>query len=70
MQLPCNWVYKFKFSVPRVGRFGISRNNSIKNVGNGVSCLVFIDGGLQMEEAMVMGTFQMEYNFLLWEIKS
>ncbi|GKB97535.1 aspartic peptidase A1 family protein, partial [Tanacetum coccineum] len=66
-----------KFSVPNIdlemesGKiWTISANNSIKTTGNGISCLAFIDGGSQMEEAVVMGTCQMENNFLFFDMEN
>lgn len=66
-----------KFSIPNIdlemesGKiWTISANNSIKTIGNGISCLAFIDGGLQMEEAMVMGTYQMENHFLFFDLEN
>ena len=46
----------------------ISVDNSMKDTGNGVSCLAFIDGGLRVEDAIVIGTYQMENNFLFFDL--
>nr|GEY03133.1 aspartic peptidase A1 family [Tanacetum cinerariifolium] len=48
--------------------WAISVGNSMKDTGNGVSCLAFIDGGLRVEDAIVIGTYQMENNFLFFDL--
>ncbi|XP_071740521.1 chitinase CLP-like [Rutidosis leptorrhynchoides] len=64
-----------KFSVPNIdlemesGKiWTISKDNSIKEMGNGVACLAFVDGGLHVDDAIVIGTFQMENNFLFFDL--
>ncbi|XP_071736999.1 gamma conglutin 1-like [Rutidosis leptorrhynchoides] len=64
-----------KFRVPDIAldmeggkTWTISKENSIKDMGNGVACLAFIDGGLHVEDAIVIGTFQMENNFLFFDL--
>ncbi|KAF5813483.1 putative aspartic peptidase A1 family, aspartic peptidase domain superfamily, xylanase inhibitor [Helianthus annuus] len=63
------------FHVPKIDlemesgkNWTISGDNSMKRVGNGTTCLAFIDGGLKMKEAIVIGTFQMENNFLFFDL--
>ncbi|KAK1416022.1 hypothetical protein QVD17_31810 [Tagetes erecta] len=46
----------------------VSGENLMKRVGNGVSCLAFVDGGLKVNDAVVIGTFQMEDNFLYFDL--
>ncbi|GKA76530.1 aspartic peptidase A1 family protein [Tanacetum coccineum] len=46
----------------------ISKENSMKDVGNGVSCLAFVDGGSKVKDAIVIGTYQMENNFLYFDL--
>ncbi|KAK1430076.1 hypothetical protein QVD17_12572 [Tagetes erecta] len=65
------------FRVPRIdletesGKvWMISGDNSMKRTGNGVACLAFIDGGLGVKDAIVMGTFQMENNFLFFDLEN
>ncbi|KAK9063657.1 hypothetical protein SSX86_017528 [Deinandra increscens subsp. villosa] len=48
--------------------WSISGENSMKRVGNGAACLAFVDGGSRVADAIVMGTFQMEDNFLLFDL--
>ncbi|KAI3754980.1 hypothetical protein L1987_54772 [Smallanthus sonchifolius] len=48
----------------------ISGDNSMKRTGKGAACLGFIDGGLGMKDAIVIGTFQMENNFLFLDLAS
>ncbi|OVA05509.1 Peptidase A1 [Macleaya cordata] len=43
--------------------------NSMKQVSNDVACLAFVDGGKKAEQAMVIGSFQMEDNFLLFDLE-
>ncbi|KAI3754979.1 hypothetical protein L1987_54771 [Smallanthus sonchifolius] len=46
----------------------ISEDNSMKRTGNGAACLAFIDGGLGVKDAIAIGTFQMENNFLFFDL--
>lgn len=48
----------------------ISTANSIKQVTNDVACLAFVDGGATSEHAIVIGTFQFEDNFLLFNLEN
>ncbi|KAK1430187.1 hypothetical protein QVD17_12746 [Tagetes erecta] len=48
----------------------ITADNSMKQVGNDVSCLAFMDGGLGVKDAIVLGTFQMENNFLFLDLEN
>ncbi|KAM0036455.1 putative aspartic peptidase A1 family, aspartic peptidase domain superfamily, xylanase inhibitor [Helianthus debilis subsp. tardiflorus] len=48
----------------------ISGDNSMKRVRNGTACLAFIDGGLKMKDAIVIGTYQMENNFLFFDLRN
>ncbi|KAM0015080.1 putative aspartic peptidase A1 family, aspartic peptidase domain superfamily, xylanase inhibitor [Helianthus debilis subsp. tardiflorus] len=48
--------------------WSISGENSIKRVGNGVACLAFVDGGSKVTDPIVIGTFQMENNFLYFDL--
>ncbi|KAK1430073.1 hypothetical protein QVD17_12569 [Tagetes erecta] len=48
----------------------ISGDNSMKRTGNGTACLAFIDGGLGVKDAILMGTFQMENNFLFFDMEN
>ncbi|KAF8015272.1 hypothetical protein BT93_H0928 [Corymbia citriodora subsp. variegata] len=41
--------------------------NSMKQVSDNVACLAFIDGGVRAEQAVVVGSYQMEDNFLLFD---
>lgn len=42
--------------------------NSMKLVGEDVACLAFVNGGNIAEQAVVIGSFQMENNFLLFDL--
>ncbi|CAI9118585.1 OLC1v1020175C1 [Oldenlandia corymbosa var. corymbosa] len=42
--------------------------NSMKLIGEDVACLAFLNGGLMAEQAIVIGSFQMENNFLLFDL--
>ncbi|XP_071740505.1 chitinase CLP-like [Rutidosis leptorrhynchoides] len=46
----------------------MSEGNLLKDVGNGVTCLALIDGG-SVKNAIVIGTYQMENNFLFFDLK-
>ncbi|XP_071730686.1 chitinase CLP-like [Rutidosis leptorrhynchoides] len=48
----------------------ISKNNLIKDAGNGAACLAFVDGGSGVKDPIVIGTFQMENNFLFFDLKN
>ncbi|GKD92490.1 aspartic peptidase A1 family protein, partial [Tanacetum coccineum] len=39
-----------------------------KDVGKGVSCLAFLSGGSRAKDAIVIGTYQMENNFLYFDL--
>ncbi|KAK3440868.1 hypothetical protein EUGRSUZ_B01126 [Eucalyptus grandis] len=46
----------------------IHGSNSIKQVNNDVGCLAFVDGGKMAKQAVVIGTYQIENNFLLFDL--
>ncbi|KAJ9550688.1 hypothetical protein OSB04_014733 [Centaurea solstitialis] len=63
------------FRVPKIDlemgsgkNWTISGDNSMKRIGNGAACLAFVDGGLGVEDAIVIGSFQMENNFLFMDL--
>ncbi|GAB4843451.1 hypothetical protein Ancab_013413 [Ancistrocladus abbreviatus] len=43
-------------------------SNSMKEVSNDVACLAFVDGGKLAEQAVVIGSYQMENNFLVFDL--
>ncbi|XP_071740509.1 gamma conglutin 1-like [Rutidosis leptorrhynchoides] len=47
----------------------LSQENLLKNVGNDVACLALVDGGSGIKNAIVIGTYQMENNFLFFDLK-
>ncbi|XP_030536100.1 chitinase CLP-like [Rhodamnia argentea] len=49
-------------------KWTIYGSNSIKQVDNDVGCLAFGDGGKTVKQAVVVGTYQMENNFLLFDL--
>ncbi|KAK9060577.1 hypothetical protein SSX86_021283 [Deinandra increscens subsp. villosa] len=49
-------------------KWTISTANSMRRVTKDVACLAFVDGGATSEDAIVMGTFQMEDNFMLFDL--
>ncbi|KAI3705415.1 hypothetical protein L1987_75652 [Smallanthus sonchifolius] len=64
------------FRVPKIDletesgkNWTISGDNSMKRVGNGTTCLAFVDGGLRMKDAIMIGTFQLENNFLFLDLR-
>ncbi|GAB2301079.1 hypothetical protein Dimus_035113 [Dionaea muscipula] len=43
-------------------------DNSMNQVTDDVACLAFVDGGVEAEQAVVIGSFQMEDNFLWFDL--
>ncbi|KAI3524029.1 hypothetical protein L1887_02630 [Cichorium endivia] len=58
------------FSLPEGKKWTMSTANSIKQVTNDVACLALVDGGATSEPAIVIGTFQMEDNFLVFDLEN
>ncbi|KVI03290.1 basic 7S globulin 2-like [Cynara cardunculus var. scolymus] len=58
------------FSLQDGKKWSISTANSIKQMTEDVSCLAFVDGGATSEPAIVIGTFQFEDNFLLFDLEN
>ncbi|KAL4590241.1 hypothetical protein LXL04_003167 [Taraxacum kok-saghyz] len=50
-------------------KWSISTANSVKQVTDDVACLAFVDGGVASEPAIVIGTFQFEDNFLVFDFE-
>nr|XP_043619970.1 chitinase CLP-like [Erigeron canadensis] len=50
--------------------WSISTRNSIKQVTNDVACLAFIDAGATSKNAIVVGAFQFEDNFLTFNLEN
>ncbi|GJT88780.1 aspartic peptidase A1 family protein [Tanacetum coccineum] len=48
----------------------IYRGNSMKFTGNGTACFAFVDGGLDVKDPIVVGTFQMENNFMFFDLQN
>ncbi|PWA85254.1 aspartic peptidase A1 family [Artemisia annua] len=57
------------FSTKDGKKWTISTSNSIKQITKDVACLAFVDGGATSEPAVVIGTFQFEDNFLVFDLK-
>ncbi|KAL6516642.1 hypothetical protein OROGR_019947 [Orobanche gracilis] len=51
-------------------RWTISEANSIKQITKDVACLALVDGGATSEPAIVIGTFQFEDNFLVFDLEN
>ncbi|XP_076945463.1 putative aspartic proteinase GIP2 [Bidens hawaiensis] len=51
-------------------KWAISTANSMKQITQDVACLAFVDGGDTMEYPIVIGTFQFEDNFLLFDLEN
>ncbi|KAI3503967.1 hypothetical protein L1887_32490 [Cichorium endivia] len=49
-------------------KWRISSRNSMKQVTKDVACLAFVDGGATSDHGIVIGTFQMEDNFLQFDL--
>ncbi|KVI07791.1 basic 7S globulin-like [Cynara cardunculus var. scolymus] len=50
-------------------KWSVSTGNSIKQVTEDVACLAFVDGGATSEPAIVIGTYQFEDNFLVFDLE-
>ncbi|KAD6794800.1 hypothetical protein E3N88_05696 [Mikania micrantha] len=68
---------KVKFRVPDIGfvlqdgkKWAISTANSMKLVTQDVVCLALVDGGSASEHAIVIGSYQFEDNFLLFDLEN
>ncbi|KVH88868.1 Aspartic peptidase [Cynara cardunculus var. scolymus] len=57
------------FVLPDGKKWTISTANSMKQITKDVTCLAFVDGGATPEHAIVIGTFQMEDNFLEFDLE-
>ncbi|GJR25437.1 aspartic peptidase A1 family protein [Tanacetum coccineum] len=44
--------------------------NSMKFTRNGTACFAFVDGGLDVKDPIVIGTFQMENNFMSFNLQN
>ncbi|KAL4205479.1 hypothetical protein AMTRI_Chr01g137500 [Amborella trichopoda] len=42
--------------------------NTMKQVSNDVACLAFVDGGMDAKNAILLGSYQMQDNFLLFDV--
>ncbi|KAI3700376.1 hypothetical protein L2E82_45002 [Cichorium intybus] len=51
-------------------KWRISSRNSMKQVKKDVACLAFVNGGPTSENGIVIGTFQMEDNLLLFDLEN
>ncbi|KAI3790637.1 hypothetical protein L2E82_03832 [Cichorium intybus] len=58
------------FSLPEGKKWTMSAANSIKQVTKDVACLALVDGGATSEPAIVIGSFQMEDNFLVFDLEN
>ncbi|XP_076928947.1 gamma conglutin 1-like [Bidens hawaiensis] len=61
-------VPNIDFGLPDGKKWSVSTANSMKQVTKDVACLAFVDGGATTEHAVMIGTFQMEDNFLLFDL--
>ncbi|PWA40660.1 aspartic peptidase A1 family [Artemisia annua] len=58
------------FSLQEGKQWSIYTANSMKQVTNDVACLAFVDGGASSEHAIIIGTFQFEDNFLVFDLEN
>nr|XP_043626164.1 chitinase CLP-like [Erigeron canadensis] len=58
------------FNFPNGKNWTISTANSMKQVTEDVACFAFVDGGLASDHAIVIGAFQMENNFLVFDLEN
>ncbi|XP_076933531.1 gamma conglutin 1-like [Bidens hawaiensis] len=61
-------VPDIEFGLPDGKKWSVSTFNSMKQVTKDVTCLAFVDGGVTSEHAIMIGTFQMEDNFILFDL--
>ncbi|KAJ0881054.1 putative aspartic peptidase A1 family, aspartic peptidase domain superfamily, xylanase inhibitor [Helianthus annuus] len=65
--------YKFPnidFSLEDGKKWTVDMSNSMKQVTQDVACLAFVDGGATAEHAIVIGTYQFEDNFLMFDLEN
>ncbi|KAJ0744890.1 putative aspartic peptidase A1 family, aspartic peptidase domain superfamily, xylanase inhibitor [Helianthus annuus] len=65
--------YKFPnidFSLEDGQKWTVDMSNSMKQVTQDVACLAFVDGGATAEHAIVIGTYQFEDNFLMFDLEN
>ncbi|KAJ0514989.1 putative aspartic peptidase A1 family, aspartic peptidase domain superfamily, xylanase inhibitor [Helianthus annuus] len=65
--------YKFPnidFSLEDGKKWTVDMSNSMKQVTQDVACLAFVDGGVTAEHAIVIGTYQFEDNFLVFDLEN
>nr|XP_043626153.1 probable aspartic proteinase GIP2 [Erigeron canadensis] len=62
-------VPDISFTLQGGNKWNISTPNSIKQITKKVACLAFIDGGAKTEHPIVIGTFQLEDNFLVFDLE-
>ncbi|CAI9285336.1 unnamed protein product [Lactuca saligna] len=63
-------VPDIEFNLQDGKKWSIATANSIKQVTTDVACLGFVDGGATSEPAIVIGTFQLEDNFLVFDLEN
>ncbi|KAI3803256.1 hypothetical protein L1987_31405 [Smallanthus sonchifolius] len=63
-------VPDIEFNLQDGKKWAISTANSMKQVTQDVACLAFVDGGATSEYSIVIGTFQFEDNFLLFDLEN
>nr|XP_043626163.1 chitinase CLP-like [Erigeron canadensis] len=63
-------VPDINFNLQGGKKWSISTANSMKQITEEVACLAFVDGGATSEHAIVIGTFQFEDNFLLFDLQN
>ncbi|OMO95296.1 Peptidase A1 [Corchorus capsularis] len=57
-----------EFELGNGAKWGMIGAHSMKEVGNDVACLAFVDGGKTAKEAVVIGSYQMENNLLQFDL--
>ncbi|KAJ0531144.1 putative aspartic peptidase A1 family, aspartic peptidase domain superfamily, xylanase inhibitor [Helianthus annuus] len=58
------------FSLEDGKKWTVDMANSIKQITKDVACLAFVDGGATAEHAIVIGTYQFEDNFLVFDLEN
>ncbi|XP_071742032.1 chitinase CLP-like [Rutidosis leptorrhynchoides] len=58
------------FGLEGGSKWTVSTANSMKQMTKDVACLAFVDGGATSEPAIVIGTFQFEDNFVMFNVEN
>ncbi|KAK9078447.1 hypothetical protein SSX86_002504 [Deinandra increscens subsp. villosa] len=63
-------VPDIEFNLQGGKKWSVSTSNSMKQVTKDVACLAFVDSGATSEPAIVIGSFQFEDNFVVFDLEN